>query len=215
MKKTRLILPTLVIGAMMASCGGENKAQDEAHDESATEAPAAEVADAASWAISSESSNVTWTGGTSGAQVYAHFGSIGIQEGKLSTEGQELVGGSVVIDMTKISPEDEGYSEEHPASDLVGHLSSPDFFDVENNPTATFTITKVEGMAVTGDLTVRGITHEEVMNVEMVEVSPENVHVKGSLEFDRQKYDVAWEHYLEDVILSDIIMLEFDINGNK
>jgi polyisoprenoid-binding protein YceI len=220
MKKTSLILSTLVIGALGASCGGDSKSHDESHDEASHEgenhdAAAPKMAEAATWMVNSEASNVKWTGGTSGAQVYSHFGSIAIMEGKFNTNGEVLEGGAVIIDMTKISPEDESYSEEQPASDLVGHLSSPDFFDVEANPTATFNITSVNGSEVTGDLTVRGITHEETLMVEIMEVTPENMHVKGNLEFDRQKYDVAWEHYLEDVILSDMIALEFDINAAK
>ena len=173
------------------------------------------MAEAATWVVNSETSNVKWIGGTSGAQVYSHFGSIAIMEGKFNTNGQELQGGAVIVDMTKISPEDENYSEELLASDLVGHLSSPDFFNVDANPTANFNITKIEGSEVTGDLTVRGITHEEKLVVEIMELTPENMHIKGNLQFDRQKYDVAWEHYLEDVILSDIITLEFDINATK
>ncbi len=45
---------------------------------------------------------------------------------------------------------------------LTGHLKSPDFFNVKNNPKATFKVTKVEktdkGYAVTGDLALLGKT---------------------------------------------------------
>jgi hypothetical protein len=33
----------------------------------------------------------------------------------------------------------------------------------------------------------------------------------GHLVFDRQKYDLAWEHYLKDVILSDDIKLDISL----
>jgi len=33
----------------------------------------------------------------------------------------------------------------------------------------------------------------------------------GTLVFDRQKYDVAWEHFLEDTVLSDDITLEITL----
>jgi polyisoprenoid-binding protein YceI len=50
------------------------------------------------------------------------------------------------------------------------HLKSADFFDVEHYPTMKFQSTKVEadgpeGYKVTGNLTVRGTTHEVVLNV--------------------------------------------------
>lgn len=51
------------------------------------------------------------------------------------------------------------------------HLRSADFFDVEKYPTMTFKSTKVtprgkEGLTVTGDLTLHGVTKQVVLNVE-------------------------------------------------
>jgi polyisoprenoid-binding protein YceI len=220
MKTTRLFLSTIIIGALMASCGGETKT-DESHEAESHEAESHDAAahemstEAMNWTIDPAASRVQWTGGTSGAQVYSHFGTIAIKEGSMTTQGHELKSAKIAIDMTKISPEDEGYSEEHPASDLVGHLSSPDFFDVAAHPEATFEVNSVEGMTVIGNLTVRGITHEERLELEMIDVNETEVRAKGAVEFDRQKYDVAWAHYLEDVILSDMIMLQFELVGKK
>ena len=51
-----------------------------------------------------------------------------------------------------------------------GHLESPDFFDAKQFPTATFKSTKVEKkgekLAVTGDLTLRGVTKPLTIEVE-------------------------------------------------
>jgi polyisoprenoid-binding protein YceI len=51
------------------------------------------------------------------------------------------------------------------------HLKSPDFFDAANHPTIRFQSKKVEPdgpgeYKVTGDLTIRGTTHEIVLQVE-------------------------------------------------
>ena len=51
------------------------------------------------------------------------------------------------------------------------HLRSADFFDVANHPTLTFNSTSIERiaddrLAVTGDLTIRGVTRPVVLDVE-------------------------------------------------
>lgn len=165
------------------------------------------------WNIDTENSTVRWEGGTAGAQVYSHHGEIELKEGSFSTIQDQVVGGEFIIDMTTMQPKDDGYSEEHPASDLVAHLSSPDFFDVENHPTATFKVTRSEGLEVFGDLTIRGITKEGHMHIDMMEQRPDGLKVIGTLDFDRQKFDVAWKHYMQDVVLSDIIMLHFEVEA--
>ena len=55
---------------------------------------------------------------------------------------------------------------------LDDHLKSPDFFEVEKYPTATFKSTRVQQIAgdmlrVTGDLTMHGITHPVVLDARM------------------------------------------------
>ena len=52
-----------------------------------------------------------------------------------------------------------------------GHLRSPDFFDVENYPVATFKSTKVDQIdestgKLYGDLTIRDVTHPVVLDFE-------------------------------------------------
>jgi polyisoprenoid-binding protein YceI len=50
------------------------------------------------------------------------------------------------------------------------HLKSPDFFDVANNPSATFTTTSVaksdSGLTINGNLTVHGVTKPVVLNAQ-------------------------------------------------
>ncbi len=214
MKKNLLFITAISVSVALASCAGGGETASE-ETTAAPEEAAAPTAETITWNVDPATSNIRWEGGTAGAQVYSHFGNIAIQEGVVMTEAGNLANGEFVIDMTTINPKDENYSEEHPASDLVGHLASDDFFSVETYPTAAFVVKSAEGNVITGDLTIKGKTNEETINVESVNISEDGMTAAGTLVFDRQKYDVAWAHYLEDVVLSDDITLNITLSAKK
>ena len=84
---------------------------------------------------------------------------------------------------------------------LVGHLKSDDFFSVEKFKTATFKIKSVKPLAVagegkanqtiTGDLTIKGITHEITFPV-MVSFKNGKMVAIGEATVDRSKFDVRY-----------------------
>lgn len=90
-----------------------------------------------------------------------HNGTIGIQAGSLTVNAGKLQGGEFTIDMKSMKNTDltdAGYNAK-----LIGHLSSPDFFDVANYPTANLKITKATAKSggnydLTGALTINGVT---------------------------------------------------------
>ncbi len=96
----------------------------------------------ATYVVSTEGDEVKWVGfkTITGDQ---HNGTIQVTEGSFDTHNGEIVGGSFVIDMNSIANEDLPEEGDYNRAKLVGHLTSPDFFDVANHPTATFTITGI------------------------------------------------------------------------
>ena len=70
-----------------------------------------------------------------------HMGTIDLKEGYLEMEGDNIVGGTFVIDMTSIAVTDLSgeYKEK-----LEGHLNSDDFFGVNNYPTASLVVNSAE-----------------------------------------------------------------------
>ena len=127
-------------------------------------------------------------------------------------EGDKIVGGSFVVDMSSITPLDENYAPDGSAQGtremLVGHLSSGDFFAIEENPTASFEITGAnEDGSVNGNLTIRGNTNTETVT----DVKIADGTVSGTLVFDRKKYDVAWDSPMKDAVLSNDIELNIEL----
>lgn len=99
-----------------------------------------EVVAAQEYAIDTTASVVTWIGSKPTGK---HDGTIPVSTGTIAVEGDNIVGGSVDINILGISNTDLAENAEMQKK-LVDHLLSPDFFDAENHPSANFTITSVD-----------------------------------------------------------------------
>jgi polyisoprenoid-binding protein YceI len=164
-------------------------------------------------AVDTTASEVMWKGSMVG--MYDHSGDVKLESGNVTVADGKITGGKFVIDLTKIHPTDENYKEDKTPEKLVGHLASEDFFHIEQYPTATFEITGSEGSTVMGNLTVRGKTNPE--KVENVVITEENgqVRMKGDIKFDRTKYDVAFKHPMQDMVISNDIEMNVTLVANK
>ncbi|MBT8232126.1 MAG: YceI family protein [Saprospiraceae bacterium] len=134
-----------------------------------------------------EASTVNWVGKKVTGQ---HTGTIKIQSGELMMKDGMLKGGSFVIDMTTITCTD---LPEKPGNKLVGHLSSDDFFGIENHKTATLTITEASkrgdsnNYEVMADLTIKGITKP----IEFIAQVSDH-EAKADISIDRTQYDIKY-----------------------
>lgn len=199
----------LIALTIFTACTGGQKSDKE---EKATVGETKEV----TYKIDSDASTVTWLGEVAG--VYGHKGLIDIKEGAITASGNQIESGKVVIDMTTIAPTDSAsYKDEdgRRASDLVGHLSTGDFFLVEEYPTATFVIKSHKGDALIGDLTIRGITKEVTAKLTSIETTAEGLKGSAELVFNRQDFKVSWVHFMKDMILSDDIKVNLDIQAKS
>ena len=87
---------------------------------------------------------------------------------------------SVEIDLTSMETDSDG---------LTNHLSSADFFDVENFPTAIFTSTSITKKAdnmytVTGDLTLKDVTKGITMEAEITDDYALMTYTMNRLDFN-------------------------------
>lgn len=118
----------------------------------------------------------------------AQSGNIDLLEGVLIVEEGALVSGTIVIDMTTIASDSDR---------LVTHLQSDDFFSVDTYPTATIELLSAEPLgddvyAVTGDLTIKGISNPIEFVVQAVEEDG-IITATSDIVFDRTLYDVVYK----------------------
>jgi polyisoprenoid-binding protein YceI len=109
--------------------------------------------------------------------------------------------------------------------DRDGHLRSADFFDTENHPTATFTSTKLDWNGgdeakLEGDLTIKGVTHPVVLDVEYGGVATDpwggtRTGFSASAEVNREDWGLGWNVALEagGVLVSKKIKLEIEVEA--
>jgi len=135
--------------------------------------------------------------------------------------------GSFVIDMGTINTTDlEGENK----GKLDGHLSAPDFFDVEAHPTAKFKLSKMSLLReredsetthkVTGELTIKDITHSIQFPAKVV-IDGDNMTATADLSIDRTMWDVQYGSAgnvlstLKDKVIYDDIELTLNISAMK
>lgn len=211
--KTNYLFAALISSAMLYSCSGGDHEKTETVEATATTTEPVVEEEEEIYVINPEASAVNWTGTM--LNVKSHNGTLKLKDGNLKLEGDQIVEGTFTADLTSMVPMDSTYDEEHTKEKLVGHLSSADFFAVDSFPTATFVVKSVEGNTIKGDLTVRGKTFEEEVEDVTVEKNGSDVKANGKLVFDRQKYGVAWESPMKDMVLGDDIELDVVLEGTK
>jgi polyisoprenoid-binding protein YceI len=104
-------------------------------------------------------------------------------------------------------------------------LRSPLFFDAESHPEMTFVSKSVRaagdgGLDVTGDLTLRGTTHEVLLSVR--DVSAPQVDMRGNTrigatamaKIKRSDYGMTWNKALETggVVVGDVVTIALEVS---
>ncbi|MBV8325579.1 YceI family protein [Chryseobacterium sp.] len=163
-------------------------------------------------------SDVHWWGyKVAKSEASSHDGTVKVKSGDMVMKGNQLVGGSFVLDMTSINSTD--LSGEYQQK-LNGHLKNGDFFEVEKFPTASFKITsvkknsdKIYNSLVTGNLTVKGKTNPVTFPAKISYSKGVVSLVSNKFSFDRQKFDVAYKSTMQDVFVKDDIDMQVKVTA--
>jgi len=157
-------------------------------------------------------SKVTWIGRKVTGE---HTGTVNIADGKLTSDGKNILGGSFDIDMNTITCTDLTDAEYN--GKLIGHLKSDDFFSVAKFPKSTLAITKVTSTGngtykINGNLTIKGIT-QPIEFPATITVSLTQVTAKAKILVDRTKYDIKYgSASFFDSLGDKAISNEFELN---
>ncbi|NOK04847.1 MULTISPECIES: YceI family protein [Myxococcus] len=147
-------------------------------------------------------------------------GSFRKYSGAVSLDEQDVTKSSVAVTIETASI-DSGVEQRD------NHLRSPDFFDVEKFPSITFKSTKVEkaygnGLKVTGNLTIRDITREVVLDAEQLGGGKDPWgNVKAAFEaktsVDRRDFGLTWNQALETggVLVGEKIEIAIEVQAVK
>lgn len=208
----------LALALFLVACGGAPEGEKVEAQEAVETAEATPTA--ASMQVNTEGSVINWVGAKfTGDQ---HTGTIRIAKGELMAEGDQLVGGNFVIDMTSIQNTDLPKEQQ---AKLVGHLSSGDFFEADVYSTATFEIaevTAVEGNpeqthTITGNLTMKDIT-KSITIPAMIKMQDGAVSAETpQFVIDRTQWNVVYGStaagVLKDKAIKDEIALQISLSA--
>lgn len=152
-----------------------------------------------------------------------HHGTVNVKEGSVNVnEKNEVTAGTVIADMSTIASEDLA-ADKDSHTKFVGHLSSPDFFDVKKYPTSKFDLKSIEKKGADhiakGDLTFIGQTHPIEFPITMT-VDKGVAKGQGTAKIDRTKWGLKYGSgsFLKlpaDKIINDEFELSFNLVAKK
>tara|TARA_Y100000385_G_C12763691_1_gene496184 strand:+ start:55 stop:606 length:552 start_codon:yes stop_codon:yes gene_type:complete len=154
-------------------------------------------------------SSITWK--ASKVTGAGHFGELPVKSSKLKLIKGRVNSGSIVFDMRNFTVSDlKGKWQQK----FLGHMKSPDFFDVAKFPTASLQLTSIKGNTASGMLSIKGVSRPASFSVQL-----KNGMYIGKTSFDRTKFGLKYGSGsffkgLGDKAINDLVEVEFKIAVN-
>jgi polyisoprenoid-binding protein YceI len=146
-------------------------------------------------------------GFTASKVTHTHQGGFKNFAGKINVADGRIVG----VPEIKIAMQSTWADDDR----LTGHLKSPDFFNVQQFPVATFTATAIEQSGtpqkVTGNLDLHGVT-KSVSFPANIQVAGDAVMVKAEFAINRRDFNINYPGMPNDLI-RDNVVLKLDIKA--
>lgn len=155
MKALQFLLLAMMVG-LFVSCGdsGESTEGETTTDNTETTDGNTETATTASFSLG-EGTQVMWVGTKAEG---AHYGTFDVLEGSVEMTGDQISGGSVIIDLNSLAVKDE--MPEDKKGKLKGHLTSNDFFNTEEFPETKLVLVSSETFSGDAPAAPEGLPEE-------------------------------------------------------
>ncbi|QIP13815.1 YceI family protein [Spirosoma aureum] len=182
------------------------------------------LAKATTYSVDPAQSTISWNAKKVTGE---HNGIVKMAKGQLNLEGNKLIGGTFVADMSTLRDVDKG--ETNPFNEkLVNHLRSDDFFAVEKYPTSTFKIISAKPITgarpgepnytIVGDLTMKATTKTQTFPA-TINLSGDVVQATAKFAVNRLDYDIKYRAAIigtaADKIIDDTFSLDLKIVATK
>lgn len=188
---------------------------------------AADATAGEAWKVDTAQSSLVWIG----TKVTGyHSGTVPVKAGSLTLRNDSLAAGRFTLDMTRMAVTGPEGSDDAGNKKLLGHLQSPDFFDVAAHPDASFEITGVKPFSgtvqdtavtrqealsqyrvpnpthtISGNLTIKGVSK----NIEFparVTLIGNQLEALAKFNIDRRQWNITYPGKPDDLIRDDIHM---------
>ena len=213
MKKIGSLILTAVFIFALTSCGNKTNNKIEG-----TDAQAVANGEGVKLAVDSTQSVIEWVGSKVGGK---HNGTLTLKNGEITVNDSTIAAGTFTIDMKTVKALDQS---EDMNKMLANHLMSPDFFDVENNPEASFSITAAQPIAnndslnvqISGNLTLKGIEKNITFKAKATKDGDVYKAVSEAFTIDRTQFGIVYKskstlNDIKEAFINDEIELKITI----
>ena len=161
------------------------------------------------------------------AVTHGHNGTMQFSDGELLVKGNDIVGGTVTVDMKTMMATDIKDAESR--GKFLGHMSGDDFFGVATYPTSVFkivSVTPIKGAAkdadnvtIAGDMTNKGVT-QRISFPAKAGVKGDLASATGKVTLDRTKFGLKYGSKsffdtIGDKAINDTFDLTFNVIAKK
>lgn len=164
------------------------------------------------------SSEINWWGyKLAKTAASSHTGTVDLKSGTVVMKGNQVTGGTFVMDMNSITSTDlEGDRQKK----LNEHLKHGDFFETNKFPEAVYKITSVlknkndvYPYRVNGTLTVKNETHPVSFPAKITVNRGVVSIVSNKFSFDRQKFGVNYQSSMKDVMIKNEVDMKVSVTA--